>query len=170
MAILTSKFQLVTKDSLPGAMGGIWDVFIPQEIEDAKTTGTGPGVPDSEGSTQLGTLASGTMMVLNSNYRLEAGDSEDLASNFAQMFWVIFEGDDDYSGAAAGCVTAVHGGCRIETVKFDTTKSYVPGRPLIVVAGDLVPQAAAGDAMQVVGYVGSGVNSDGVLDAYLVQG
>ena len=171
MSLLNDKFQLVTKDPLPGAYGSIWDVLVPKEISDAQSTGSGPGVPDATGTVALGSVVSGRMMEMDAFGHLIDGNSPDLTAAFRKMFWVVFEGDNSFSSAQAGNMTAVHGGCRVETTQFNVASSYTPGLPLIVVSGQLQPKALATDGFQSVGYVGpKGVTSDGVLDAYLVQG
>jgi hypothetical protein len=171
MSLLTNKFQLVTKDPQPGALAGIWEMLEPEEVSAAKAVGSGPGVPDLTGTTQLGTILPGRIMEINPSGHFEDGNSPNLGSAFQKMFWIVFEGTTDYSSAEAGKITAVHGGSRIETTEFVAGPAYIPGLPLIVVAGQLQPKAAAADGIQAVGFVGpSGVNTDGVLDAYLLQG
>jgi hypothetical protein len=170
MTVLNSKFNLVTKDSLPLAMGGIWDVLVPSEIALAKAAGSGAGVPDSTGTMQLGTIPGGKIMELNSSFQLVLANSQDLTANFRKMFWVVFEGDDDYSGAQAGAITVVHGGLRMETTEFVVGPTYTPGMPLIASSGQLTVKAAANDHIQEVGWVASGVSQDGILDCYLAQG
>ncbi len=170
MSLLNDKFQLVTKDSMPGAMSGIWDSLPVKEIADAQAAGSGAGVADATGTKTLGAIPAGRIMELNTSFQLVDGNSLDITSNFEKMYWVVFEGTQEFSATEAGLVTAVHGGCRIETTQFAVGPSYTPGTPLIAVSGQLSPKASANDNIQKVGYVASGVNSDGVLDAYLVQG
>lgn len=175
MSILTDKFQMVTKDPLPGAYGGLWDVLVPREMYDASASGSGPGVPDSAGTVEAGTLLPGTLLMMDSTGSLVKAVSPNVSSAMPVMIWVAMEGDVDYSASYAGMVTVVHGGMRVETTLFVAGSSYTPGVPLIAAsggdAGKLDVKAAAGDHIQIVGYVGpNGVNSDGVLDAYLVQG
>ena len=171
MSLLEDKFQMVTQDPRPGAYGGIWEDFIPEEVATAEAAGVGPGVPAASGTFAPGTIPPGRILELNSNGRVQDGNSQDITANYAKVFWVAFEGDTDFSSAYAGKVTCVHGGMRIETTQFVTGQSYVSGRPVIVSGGQLAPKAAVGDHIQAVGIVGpNGVNADGVLDVYLVQG
>lgn len=175
MSILTDKFQMVTKDPLPGGYGGIWDVLVPDEIVDARAAGTGPGVPNAQGTVAAGTLSPGTLLMMNSEGSLVKAVSPNVSSAMPVMVWCAMEGDVDFSASYAGMVTVCHGGLRIETTLFVEGSTYTPGVPLIAAsggdAGKLDIKASATDHIQIVGYVGpAGVNSDGVLDAYLVQG
>lgn len=175
MSILTDKFQMVTKDPLPGAYGGIWDVLVPEEMAAASLAGSGPGVPDSAGTVAAGTIAPGSLLMMTSTGTLELAESPDISAAMPVMIWVAMEGDVDFSSSYAGQVTVVHGGMRIETTLFVAGSTYTPGVPLIAAsgadAGSLDVKAAFGDHIQIVGYVGpNGVNADGVLDAYIVQG
>jgi hypothetical protein len=171
MTLLNSKFNVTTKEPLAGHTAGIWESLVPEEIRVAKSVGSGPGVPDSAGTTQLGTVPAGRIMELTALFTLQDGNSPDVTANFEKMFWCVVEPDSDYSGAESGKMVCVHGGVRIETTEYAVGGTYTPGIPLVVVAGQLSPKALPNDNIQKVGWVASGLNTtDNVLDAYLVQG
>lgn len=170
MTVLNNKFNIVNKEGPGLAPGGIWDVLVPSEIATAKANGSGAGVPDADGTVQLGTIGAGRIMELTSAFVLQDANSQDLTANFQKMFWVVFEGDLDYSAAQVGALTVVHGGVRIETTEYVVGQTYTPGAPLIAVSGQLQPKALANDNIQAVGYVASGLSADGILDAWLPQG
>jgi hypothetical protein len=171
MTILSSNFNIVNKDGPGFALGGIWDSLEPAEVATAIAAGSGAGVPDSTGTITLGAIQAGHICSMDTNGHLVLGSSPTLSASLSQMFFVVFEGDNDFSGAAAGQVSCVHGGVRIETTLFSTGQVWTPGAPVICVSGLIQPEATANDQVQVIGWVGpNGLNSSGILDVYLCQG
>lgn len=166
---LTQKFNLSGRDPINGAKAGIYESFEPLEVTNALATGTGPGMPDANGTPQPGTIEPGHIVAMASNGSMDLATSPDLSAALSIMMWLVFSGDDDFSGSATGQMNCVHGGCRADTEKFDAAQSYVPGIPLIAAAGILTPKVL-GDNKQVVAYVGPRTVLNGVLDVFMPQG
>ena len=172
--------MLVNEKSLPrgrtpqnGALAGIWESFAPKEVADAELAGSGPGTPNASGSPTLGTMGAGLLVCLDANGQLVLMVSPDLSAAMPLMPWVVFSGDDHGSGAYVGDALVYHGGARLDTVKFVSSASYVPGAPLIASAaqpGFFEPKAAFGDHRQIVGFVGPRAVTAGVLDVLMPQG
>lgn len=168
----TDKFTLTADAPMAGAMGGLWMKAKFQEVADAEAAGTGPSVPDENGTPTPGTVKAGTMCHFNSNGNLDKATQTDLTAAFAKLYGVVFAGDTDYSGAYVGVVSVICGGCRYETSVYDSAV-YVKGTPLVpssVTAGNLMPKAAVGYNIQPVGFVGPKGVADGVLDVVFPQG
>lgn len=165
---LSSKFNLSARDPINGAKAGIYESFEPLEVANAFALGTGPGVPDDFGTIQPGTIVPGHIVTLTASGGVDLATSPDLSAVLSVMMWVVFSGDDDFSGAAAGAVNVIHGGCRFDTEKFDTAQTYTVGAPLIALSGLLLPKTF-GDNKQVVGYVGPRSVLNGVLDVFMPQ-
>ena len=106
---------------------------------------------------------------MNANGDVDLATSATLDSANAKLMFVVFSGDDDFSGATAGAVNCVHGGCRFDTEKYNTAQSFTPGVALIAVSGILNLKVAV-DHKQVVGFVGPRGVLNGVLDVIMPQG
>lgn len=166
---LSQKFNLSGRDPINGAKAGIYESFTPVEIFNAYATGTGPGVPDDNGTIVAGTVEPGHIVAISgASGTVDLATSPNLNSANAIMLFVVFSGDDDFSGATAGAVNCVHGGCRFDTEKFNTASSYTPGDALIVSAGIVAPKVV-GDHRQIVGFVGPRGVLNGVLDVLMPQ-
>lgn len=166
---LTEKFNLRSMNPMPGALSGLWISLQPKEVADAYAAGTGPGVADTQGTPTPGTLVPGQIVVLDANGQCVLMTSQDLTANMPKLPFVLFSGDNDFSGSFVGEVLAFHGGSRLDTEKFDAG-SYTPGLPLIANAGNFALKAAAADHIQIVGYVGPRGAQNGVLDVLVPQG
>lgn len=168
---LSQKFNLSGRDPINGAKAGIYESFTPVEIFNAYASGTGPGVPDDNGTIVAGTIEPGHIVAVSSaSGTVDLASSPTLSSAMPIMPFVVFSGDDDFSGATAGAVNCVHGGCRFDTEKYNTASSYTPGAPLVAVSGVVQPKASATDHIQIVGFVGPRGVLNGVLDVLMPQG
>jgi hypothetical protein len=167
--LLSQKFTLSGRDPINGAKSGIYESFQPVEIAAAYVAGTGPGVATDAGTIALGTLSPGHIVAMNANGDVDLATSATLDSANAKLMFVVFSGDDDFSGATSGAVNCVHGGCRFDTEKYNTAQSFTPGAALIAVVGILNPKAAV-DHKQIVGFVGPRGVLNGVLDVIMPQG
>jgi uncharacterized protein YaiE (UPF0345 family) len=165
---LSQKFNLSGRDPINGAKAGIYESFTPVEVLNAYATGTGPGVPDDNGTIVAGTISPGHIVSLVASGAVDLASSPNLNSANAIMMFVVFSGDDDFSGATSGAMNCVHGGCRFDTEKFDSAQSYTPGAALIASSGLLTPKTV-GDHLQIVGFVGPRGVLNGVLDVLMPQ-
>lgn len=168
---LTQKFDLKTMNPMPGALSGLWISVQPKEVADAYAAGSGPGVPGASGTPTAGTLVPGQIVYLSAS-GAQLMSSGDLTAAMPKLPFVLFSGDDDFSGSFVGEVLAFHGGARLDTEKFDAG-SYTVGAPLIASAGtpgNFAPKAAAADHYQIVGFVGPRGVTNGVLDVLMPQG
>lgn len=165
---LSQKFNLSGRDPINGAKAGIYESFAPVEVLNAYATGTGPGVPDDNGTIVAGTISPGHVVALTASGAVDLATSPNLNSANAVMLFVVFSGDDDFSGAVSGQVNCFHGGARFDTEKFDAAQSYTPGAALIVSAGILTPKVV-GDHAQILGFVGPRGVLNGVLDVFMPQ-
>ena len=166
---LSQKFNLSGRDPINGAKAGIYESFTPVEVLNAYATGTGPGVPDDNGTIVVGTIEPGHIVAMAATGAVELASSPTLSSAMPIMAFVVFSGDDDFSGATAGAINCVHGGCRFDTEKFNAASSYTAGAPLVAVSGILQPKASATDRVQVIGFVGPRAVLNGVLDVFMPQ-
>jgi hypothetical protein len=167
--LLSQKFTLSGRDPINGAKSGIYESFQPAEIAAAYVAGTGPGVATDVGTIALGTISPGHIVAMNANGDVELATSLVLGTVNPTLMFVVFSGDDDFSGATAGAVNCVHGGCRFDTEKYNTSQNFAPGVALIAVSGILNPKVAT-DHKQVVGFVGPRGVLNGVLDVIMPQG
>jgi|OM-RGC.v1.020724134 hypothetical protein len=167
---LASKFNLSGRDPINGGKAGIYEAFVPAEIAAAYTLGTGPGVPDDNGTIVAGTIEPGHIVSISTAAGTAGlATSPDLTAAVPQLMFVVFSGDDDFSGATAGSINCIHGGCRFDTEKFNSALSYTPGAPLRVAAG-VINTKVFGDNLQIVGFVGPRGVLNGVLDVIMPQG
>jgi hypothetical protein len=150
-------------------MGGLWVNHVPQEIADAIAAGNGPGVPNNNGTPAPGTILPGHIVEMNSAGNIVLGSSPDLTAEFQKLFFVVHEGDDDFSGSFAGKIPTVHGGIRFDTELWNAG-AFAPRLPVIAVAGRVQLKGAFGDNIQAIGYVGPRGLVDGVLDVIAPQG
>lgn len=168
---LSQKFNLSGRDPINGAKAGIYESFTPVEVLNAYSTGVGPGVPDDNGTPTPGTIEPGHIISMAASGAIQLATSPLLNAALPIMMFVVFSGDDDFSGAASGTVNAIHGGCRFDTEKFNTAASYTPGAPLFAsnaTPGILTPKSF-GDNRQIVGFVGPRGVLNGVLDVFMPQ-
>ena len=168
--LLSQKFNLSGRDPINGAKSGIYESFTPVEVLTAYATGTGPGVADDNGTVATGTISPGHIVSLAASGAVDLARSPDLSAAMPVLPFVVFSGDDDFSGATAGAVNCVHGGCRFDTEKFNAASSYTVGAPLIAVSGIVRPKASATDHIQIIGFVGPRGLLNGVLDVIMPQG
>jgi hypothetical protein len=172
---LTSKFTWRTEAPMPGALGGLQMTLQPTEVANAIASGTGPGAPDVNGTPTAGTIVGGMLVTPNSSGTYDLMSSPNLSSTSPILPFVVFEGDDDFSGAAAGVVIAVHGPGRLDTEQLDpavSTGSYTPNVPLTASAANPGTWAVkvGADDKQIVGYVGPRGLLGTVLDVLAPQG
>lgn len=167
---LTEKFNLTSMAPQRGAESGLWMSLTPKEVADALASGTGPSIPDDNGTPTVGTIVPGSLVEMDSNGQAVAASSPDLDSAMPKMIFVVFAGNNDFSGSYVGDVLCFHGGARLETEQY-VADSYLPGDALIASSGKFAKKAAANDGLQCVGIVGpKGLQSNGVLDVLVVQG
>ena len=167
--LLSQKFTLSGRDPVNGAKSGIYESFQPVEIAAAYVAGTGPGVATDAGTIALGTISPGHIVAMNANGDVDLASSVVLGAANPTLMFVVFSGDDDFSGATAGAVNCVHGGCRFDTEKYNTAQSFTPGMALRAVSG-ILNVKVAGEHHQVVGFVGPRGVLNGVLDVIMPQG
>lgn len=172
---LAQKFNLRSMKPLEGGESGFWISIQAAEVAAAITAGTGPGVADDTGTIQAGTVKPGHFIYLTSNSTADFLPSVDLtaaaAAKRAITPFVVFAGDDDFSGSLVGELLAVHGPGRFDTEQFDAG-TYAPHDPLVASAsnaGNLGPKTT-GDHKQVIAEVGPRGVVNGVMDVIFVQG
>jgi hypothetical protein len=171
---LTQKFNLRSIRPMEGGLSGFWISIQPTEVANAINAGTGPGVADDSGTPTPGTVKPGHFIYL-SGATADFLPSVDLtaagAAKRALVAFVVFSGDDDFSGSFVGEVLAVHGPGRLDTEQYDAG-SYSPSDPLIASAtnpGNLAPKTT-GDHKQVIAQVGPRGTNNGVMDVIFIQG
>src|SRR5687767_8791487 len=133
---LTQKFNLRSMKPMEGGESGFWISIQPTEVANAITAGTGPGVADDSGTPTPGTIKAGHFIYINGSttYFLPSVDlTAAAAAKRALRAYVVFSGDDDFSGSFVGELLAVHGPGRFDTEQYDAG-SYSPGDPLIASA------------------------------------
>jgi hypothetical protein len=165
---LSQKFNVTGRDPINGAKAGIYESFQPVEVANALIAGSGPGVPDVNGTPTPGTIEPGHIVAMSASGDVALATSPDLSAAHSIMMWVVFSGDDDFSGSMVGQVNCFHGGARFDTEKFNVASSYTPGLPLIANGGSLDVKVLA-DNKQIVGYVGPRGVVNGVLDVFMPQ-
>lgn len=167
---LTSKFGLRSESPMAGGLSGHWMTMTPVEVNDAYATGTGPGTPDTDGTITPGTVVGGMIVTPDSSGLAALMTSPTLNSAGIPLLpYVVFSGDDDFSGAMSGVVIAVHGPGRLDTDQFVGSSGYTPGVMLVATAGKWDIKVGS-DNKQVVGWVGPRGLDNGVLDVIAVQG
>lgn len=165
MPTLSSKYDLISGSQLTGAGAClvISDVAA-QEAITAFDAGSGPGVPDTNGTPALGTLISGQVVTLNSNGYWDLATSPDLSvPNFPIVMGVMHDGDEDFDGAYTGKPVVLVGLCEILTDQISSGTNFPPGSPLTVSAGKFLLKSSAASGLQVVGRVGNRGYNNGVL-------
>lgn len=169
MALINEKFTLRTEMPLTGATAGIWMTLDTQEAVDARAAGTGPSVPDENGTPARGTILRGQGVTFNAAGNIEKATSVDVTGALPKLLMVVFAGNNDFSGAFSnGKVVVIHGGCRFDTEKYGTGP-FTPNVPLSLVAG-VWTLSVLGDHKQIAGWVGPRGLRDGVLDVIMPQG
>jgi len=161
---LGSKYNLISAMPNPGGYACLWvgDVLA-QEVVTAYGAGTGPGVPDDQGTPVPGTVVPGMAVTLNAQGYWEAATSPDLSvPSLPIPVFFVHGGNDDFDGAFVGKPVALHGFAELLTDRF-TGSSFPPGSPLTVNAGNFVVKTNAASGLQVVGTVGTRGLQNGVL-------
>ena len=166
--LLSQKFTPTGRDPVNGVKSGMYEAFQPVEIAAAYLSGTGPGVAADSGTIALGTISPGHVVAMNAAGDVDLASSPVLGANNPILMFVVFSGDDDFGGAAAGSVNCFHGG-RFDTEKFNPAQSFAPGVALIASAG-ILNLKVAGEHHQLVGFVGPRGVLNGVLDVMMPQG
>lgn len=168
---LSQKFNMRAMNPMPGGLSGIWMSVQATEVATAIATGTGPGVADDTGTPQAGTITPGQIVVVNAQATLDLASSPDLTAGVPILPFVVFSGDDDFSGSLVGDLLICHGGTRFDTEKYDGI-TYNPGDWLIASAttpGNVAPKVV-GDHKQIIAQVGPRGLQNGVLDVVMFQG
>lgn len=169
MALINEKFTLRTEMPLPGGQAGIWMTLDTQEAVDARAAGTGPGVPDENGTPAPGTILRGHGVTYNSSGNIVKATSVDVTAALPQLLMVVFAGNNDYSGRFSdGKVVTVHGGVRFDTEKYGAGP-FTANTPLYLATGVWTP-SVLGDHKQIAGWVGPRGLANGVLDVVMPQG
>src|SRR5271170_3112495 len=112
--LLSSKFTLRSEAPMNGGLSGFWMTLQPTEVATAYASGSGPGVPDTNGTPTAGTIVGGMIVNPNSTGTYDLSTSPNLSSVYPIVPFVVFEGDNDFSGSAAGVVIGVHGPGRLD--------------------------------------------------------
>ncbi len=168
---LQAKFDLKTNTPQKGGDCGIWLNLTPQEVADAISSGTGPGVPGDNGTPAQGTFKPGMIVEINASGNAEKASPctlHPVGTDFPKLYFCVFAGNADFS--FEGSVFAFLGG-RFETTYYDAD-TYVPGHPLVVSStpGSLANKASATDGVKHCAYVGPRAQrSSGVLDVVMPQ-
>jgi|GEM_PF-4215282 len=169
MALINEKFTLRTEMPLTGATAGIWMTLDTQEAVDARSTGTGPSVPDVNGTPAAGTILRGQGVTFNGAGNVVLATSPNVSAALPQLLFVVMAGNNDYSGRFSnGKIVVIHGGCRFDTEKFGAGP-FTPNTPLRLAAG-VWNLSAQGDNLQIAGWVGPRGLANGVLDVIMPQG
>jgi hypothetical protein len=165
---LSQKFSLTGMEPMAGARGALWMSVQAKEVADAIVAGTGPSIPDTNGTPEAGTIVPGTIVKINATGTLEAMTSGDMAGAvLPSLPWVVFSGDDDYSGRLVGDLLIANG-ARFDSEMY-VAGTYTPGDLLTASAGSVAVKVAA-DGLQIVGMVGPRGMVDSVLDVVLFHG
>jgi hypothetical protein len=120
MTILTSKFDVVSHDPHPNARAGLVIIL---DVEGAPSPWTSTS---SSGTPVPGTIAAGSIVVMNTNGNAILADNVAALTNAPQMFYVTIDGDMDFDGAFMHRITCIQGGCEIVTDLF-VADTYLPG-------------------------------------------
>lgn len=160
---LNSKYNLISGSPNPGGYACLWvsDVLA-QEVATAYSSGSGPGVPNSDGTPTAGTVEPGMAVTLNSSGYWSLATSPDLSAALPIPVFFVHGGDEDFDGAFTGKPVALHGFAEILTDKF-TGSSFPPGTPLTVSSGLFVAKTNPASGLQVVATVGNRGLQNGVL-------
>jgi len=153
MTILNSAFDIIGHDPHASARAGLMTVL---DVEGF--AGPYASLPAS-GTPTPGSIATGSIVVMNSSGNAVAADSGAAAGLGAapSMLFVTVDGDQDYSGAFVGKLTCIQGGAefKLDTENF-VAAAYTPGGWLTPGTGGNVGKfqtATTGD--QIYGMVGS---------------
>lgn len=168
---LSQKFSPRSMNPMPGALSGLWMSVQASEVATAVASGTGAGVADDNGTPTAGTVTPGQVVVVNAQGTLDLATSPTLNSAVPILPFIVFSGDDDFSGSLVGDLLIFHGGARFDTEKYDGI-TYNPGDWLIASAGtpgNFAPKVGS-DNRQIIAQVGPRGLSNGVLDVVMPQG
>ena len=154
MTILNSAFDIIGHDPHASARAGLMTIL---DVEGF--AGPYASLPAS-GTPTPGSIATGSIVVMNSNGNAVAADSAVASLGKApSMLFVTVDGDQDYSGAFVGNLTCIQGGAefKLDTANF-VAASYTPGQFLTCgtsgTAGKFVGVGSTG-LEQIYGMVGS---------------
>ena len=161
---LTSKYDLISAMPQPGGLASLWfSNGLAQEAATAIDAGSGPGVPDSEGTPTPGVIEPGHVVTMNSSGNWDLATSPTLGTPALPLLMgVVHSGDDDFDGAYLGKLVVLSGPVEILTDKV-TGSSFPIGTNLTVTAGRFVTEVTASSTIQRVGYVGAQGFKNGVL-------
>lgn len=166
---LNTKFNLCTNETQQGADSAIWLNAQPQEVIDALSLGSGPGVPASNGTPVQGSFEPGHIVQGNDVGAFELATPCTNGTDMPKLYFCVFAGNNDFS--FTGDIFVFMGGC-FETEKYDPT-SYTPFKPLVVspaTPGNLSPKLLASDNVKTCAYVGQrGLMPNGALDVIMPQ-
>lgn len=172
---LNQKFTLRSQAPLPGGLSGFWMSVQPTEVAVAYAAGTGPGTADDFGTPTPGTIKPGSVVMIEaagSGVTCDLAVSPDLSvgGTYPIIPYIVFAGDDDFSGSIVGEIQVVHGPGRLDTEMYDAA-AYVAGSWLIASAGTPGNFAlkVTGDHKQIIARVGPRGVLNGVMDVIATQ-
>ena len=162
MSILTSKFDIITHDPHSNALASlvvVLDVY-------------GAPAPSTGGTPTAGTIAAGSIVVMNSSGQAIVADNNLATTDAPCLMFIAADGDMDLDGAFVHKITCIQGGCEIKTPKY-VAASYAPGAHLTCgTTGEAGLFRAAASGEQIYGFVGPlGLDAtNAVLDVIIPQG
>lgn len=168
MAQLDSKFDFHGRDPHVAAPTGLMTVLAVQGAP-------GPwGTPQSSGTPVAGSIAAGTIVIMNTAGKAIIADNASAATNAPCMMYITVDGDTDLDGAFVHRITCIQGGTEfvLDPANF-VTDSYLPGDFLTCASSaDAGKFRKATSGEQIYGQVGSeGYNAtDLTLHVIIPQG
>ena len=166
---LNTKFNLCTNETQQGAESALWFNAQPQEVIDALANGSGPGVPQANGTPQQGTFEPGQIVQGNATGGFVLATQCQLGTDMPRPYFCVFTGNNDFS--ATGDIFVFMGGV-FETEKYDAT-SYDRFAPVVVSPtnpGNVSPKLLANDNIKHLGFVGPrGLMPNGALEIIMPQ-
>ena len=144
MSILTNKFDIITNDPHSNALASLVVVL---DVASAPA-------PSIYGTPTAGTIAAGTIVVMNTSGLAIPADNGAATTNAPCLMFIAADGDVDLDGAFVHKITCIQGGCEIMTPLY-ATAGYSPGATLTCGdTADIGKFRAAGTGEQIYGVVG----------------
>lgn len=122
MTILTSQFDVISRDPHPNARAGLMVVL------DVNNPPSPYSSLPASGTPVAGDIPAGAIVVMNSSGKAILADNDDASTNAPQMFFITVDGDQDLDGAFVHKLTCIQGGGEflLDTGNFESD-TYAPG-------------------------------------------
>ena len=117
MTILNSQFDVISRDPHKNALAGLMVVL------DVKNPPSPYGSLPASGTPVPGSIAAGTIVVMDNTGKAIAADNDDALTDAPQMLFIAVDGDQDYDGAFVHKLTCIQGGGEFQL----DTGNYVAG-------------------------------------------